>query len=199
MKKCLLFLSFILVCCYTTVLAQCNNVALGKPVTASGIYLSNIPANAVNGSCGDGWNSGGFATQSIDIDLISTYTINNINIMFDMSPNGTVNHQILTSPDMVTWTVADVITGYYVTGQLIERCYSSSPLTNVRGVRVNSLSSPSWIAIREMGVYTLSSPTTPTITASGPLTFCQAPLFLIHGAPAKQRKASRLILPEHTV
>ena len=172
MKKLLLFLSFIFV--YgSAVMAQCNNVALGKPVTASGVYLSNIPANAVNGSCGDMWNSGGYATQSFEIDLLSTYTINNINIMFSMSPNGTVNHQILTSPDMVTWTVADVVTGYYVTGQLIERCYSSSPLTSVRGIRITSLSSPSWIAIMEMGVYTLSSPTIPIISASGPLTFCQ--------------------------
>lgn len=154
-------------------MAQCDNVAIGKPVTASGTYLSSIPANAINGSCGDGWNSGGFAPQFIEIDLISTYTINNINIMFDMSPNGNVNHEILTSPDMIAWTVVDVATGFYVTGQLIERCYSNAPLTNVRGVRINSLSSPSWIAIREMGIYTLSTPATPTITANGSLTLCQ--------------------------
>lgn len=173
MKKIALFFSFIFVCCYISVTAQCDNVAIGKPVTASGVYLSNVPANAINGSCGDGWNSGNFAQQFIEIDLVSTYTINNINIMFDMSPNGNVNHEILTSPDMVAWTVVDVATGFYVTGQLIERCYSSAPLTNVRGVRINSLSSPSWIAIREMGIYTLSAPATPTITANGPLTLCQ--------------------------
>lgn len=173
MKKIALLFSFIFVCCYSSVMAQCDNVAIGKPVTASGTYLSSIPANAINGSCGDGWNSGGFAPQFIEIDLISTYTINNINIMFDMSPNGNVNHEILTSPDMIAWTVVDVATGFYVTGQLIERCYSNAPLTNVRGVRINSLSSPSWIAIREMGIYTLSSPATPTITANGSLTLCQ--------------------------
>lgn len=173
MKKSVLFFAFIFACYYTTVMAQCDNVAIGKPVTASGTYLSNIPAYAINGSCGDGWNSGGYATQFIEVDLISTYTINNINIMFDMTPNGNVNHEILTSPDMVAWTVVDVATGFYVTGQLVERCYSSAPLTNVRGVRINSTSSPSWIAIREMGIYTLSAPTTPTITASGPLTICQ--------------------------
>lgn len=173
MKKIVLLFSFIFVCCYSSVMAQCDNVAIGKPVTASGTYLSSIPANAINGSCGDGWNSGGFAPQFIEIDLISTYTINNINIMFDMSPNGNVNHEILTSPDMIAWTVVDVATGFYVTGQLIERCYSNAPLTNVRGVRINSLSSPSWIAIREMGIYTLSTPATPTITANGSLTLCQ--------------------------
>ncbi|MES2141184.1 MAG: PKD domain-containing protein [Bacteroidota bacterium] len=173
MKKIVLFFYFIFVCCYATITAQCDNVAIGKPVTASGVYLSNVPANAINGSCGDGWNSGGFAQQYIEIDLGSTYTINNINIMFDMAPNGNVNHEILTSPDMVAWTVVDVATGFYVTGQLIERCYSSAPLTNVRGVRINSISSPSWIAIREMGIYTLSAPATPTITASGSLELCQ--------------------------
>lgn len=173
MKKLNLFFSFLFVCCYTTIIAQCDNVALGKPVTASGVYPPNIAANAVNGNCGDMWNSGNYATQSLEIDLLSPYTINNINIMFSMSPNGNVNHEILTSADMVTWTVADVVTGFYVTGQLIERCYSSAPLTNVRGVRINSVTSPSWIAIMEMGIYTLSTPIIPTITASGPLTICQ--------------------------
>ncbi|MDP1747394.1 MAG: hypothetical protein Q8L90_17610, partial [Bacteroidota bacterium] len=173
MKKIALLFSFIFVCCYISVTAQCDNVALGKPVTASGVYPPNIAANAVNGSCGDMWNSGNFATQSLEIDLLSTYTINNINIMFSMSPNGNVNHEIWTSPDMVTWTMVDPITGFYVTGQLIERCYSSAPLANVRGVRVTSLASPSWIAIIEMGIYTLSAPATPTITANGPLTLCQ--------------------------
>lgn len=154
------------------VFAQCTNVAIGKPVTASGVYLGNVPPNAVDGNCGTSWNSSNFAPQFIQVDLQGTYTINNINVMFDMSPNGNVNHQVLVSPDMVTWSVADVITGFYVTGQLIERCYSNAPLTNVRGVRISSFSSPSWIAIIEMGIYTLSTPTTPIITPSGPLTFC---------------------------
>lgn len=173
MKNCALFFLFVFVCCYTTVFAQCNNVALLKPVTTSGVYLSNTPAKAVNGNCGDLWNSGSFAPQFFEVDLLSNYTINNINIMFSMSPNGNVNHEILTSPDMVTWTVVDNITGWYTTGQLIERCYSSNPLSNVRGIRVNSINSPSWIAIMEFGAYTLSAPTNPTITANGPLTFCQ--------------------------
>ncbi|MFH1321232.1 MAG: PKD domain-containing protein, partial [Bacteroidota bacterium] len=173
MKFFLHFLSFVFVCNYANIFAQCNNVALNKPVTTSGFWLSNTPDKAVNGSCGDAWNSGDYAPESIEVDLLSTYTINNINVMFDMTPNGNVYHEIYTSPDMITWTLVDVMTGFYVTGQLIERCYSSSPLTNVRGVRIVSISSPSWIAIFEMGIYTLSTPAIPTITASGPLTFCQ--------------------------
>ena len=153
--------------------AQCDNVAIGKPVTGSGIYLSNVPANAINGSCSDGWNSGGFAVQTLEIDLLATYTINNINIMFDMVPNGNVNHEILISQDMLTWTTADVISGFFITGQLIEKCYSSAPLNNVRGVRIQSNASPSWIAIRELGIFTLSAPAQPVITASGPLSICQ--------------------------
>ncbi len=154
-------------------MAQCDNVALGKPATASNSIACCIPQYGVDGDCGLIWNAGNYAVQYIQVDLLATYTVNNINIMFEMSPNGNVNHEILTSPDMITWSVVDVVTGFYVTGQLVERCYSSSPLTNVRGVRINTTSSPSWIAIREMGVYTVSTPAIPTITASGPLTFCQ--------------------------
>ena len=173
MKKTELLL-FIIFCLFLNrTNAQCDNVAIGKPVTGSGIYLSNVPANAINGSCSDGWNSGGFAVQTLEIDLLATYTINNINIMFDMAPNGNVNHEILISQDMLTWTTADVISGFFITGQLIEKCYSSAPLNNVRGVRIQSNASPSWIAIRELGVYTLSAPAQPVITASGPLSICQ--------------------------
>lgn len=155
-------------------IAQCDNIALDKPVTGSSLgYGGTVLSNAVDGSCSSSWNSGWFAPQYIEIDLLSNYTINNINIIFDMTPDGNVNHEILTSPDMVTWTIVEVITGFYVTEQIIERCYSSSPLTNVRGVRINSISSPSWIAIYELGIYTLSAPTNPTITANGPLIFCQ--------------------------
>lgn len=166
-------------------IAQCDNIALGKPVTGSSPgWGGTVLSNAIDGSCSTSWNSGWYAPQFIQVDLLSTYTINNINIMFDMTPNGNVNHQILTSPDMVTWTVVDVITGFYTTGQLIDRCYSSAPLTNVRGVRINSVSSPSWIAIYEMGVYTLSAPTNPTITASGPLTFCQGDSVILTASTA---------------
>ncbi|MGB3947617.1 MAG: PKD domain-containing protein [Bacteroidia bacterium] len=166
---------FVLLLCFqvASTFAQCDNVALGKPVTASAELGSNPAQNAVDGDCSAIWNAGNFATQYIQVDLGALYTINNINIMFEMTPNGNVNHEILTSPDMVTWNVVDVATGFYITGQLIERCYSSSPLTNVRGVRINSITSPSWIAIREFGVYTLSTPQIPTISASGPLTICQ--------------------------
>lgn len=173
MKKTILFFFIFRIFYSTTVIAQCNNVALGKPVYVSNTYLNYIPAYAVDGSCGQMWNSGGYVPQFIEIDLLSAYTINNINMKVEMTPNGNVNHQIYTSPDMVTWTLADVVTGFLLTGQLIERCYSSSPLINVRGVRINSVTSNSWIAYSELGIFTLSPSTTAVINASGPLSFCQ--------------------------
>ncbi|MFZ4400682.1 MAG: LamG-like jellyroll fold domain-containing protein [Bacteroidales bacterium] len=157
------------------IFAQCNNVALGKPATASNyaVWAGAIPGAAVDGDCSNEWNAGTFAPQYWQVDLLSNYTVNNINIMFDMTPDGNVYHQILTSPDMITWTVVDTMVGYYYTNQLIERCYSAAPLTNVRGVRVNTLTSPSWVAIKDLGVYILSTQTQPTIASSGSLTFCQ--------------------------
>ena len=157
------------------VTAQCYNVALGKPATASNyaVWAGAIPGGAVDGDCNNAWNAGTYAPQYWQVDLLSTYTINNINVMFSMYPNGNVFHQILTSPDMISWTAVDTMVGYYYTNQLIERCYSSAPLTNVRGVRVNTLVSPSWVSIEEMGVYTLSTQAQPSITSNGGLSFCQ--------------------------
>ena len=171
--------------CSNVCISQCTNVALGKPATASNTWNSSHPAGlAFNGDCGSDWNAGAYATQWIQVDLQGTYTINNINLIVARFPNGNCTDIIYTAPNISgPWTQVDIITGNSVTGQRFERCYSSAPLTNVGAVKVATTSSPSWIAWYEIGVFTLSPPPTPTITASGPLIFCAGGSVVLTASP----------------
>jgi len=157
-------------------IGQCTNVALGKPATTNSgsAYFQNVPSRAVDGDCNNPWNAGGYATRWVQVDLQGTYTINNINLTVIMSPNGNCTHTIYTAPNTGgPWTAVDVIAGNRVNFEKPERCYSAAPLTGVGAVRVTTTTSPSWVAWAEIGVFTLSPPSTPSITATSPLTFCQ--------------------------
>ena len=154
--------------------SQCLNVALNKPATASSYYLNSTPSMAFNNNCSsDCWNSGGYSPAWLMVDLQGSYTVNNINLIVEQSPNGSSSHQILTAPTLAgPWTLVETITGYTSQGQLIQRCYNTSPLLNVGAVKISTLSSNSWIAWKEIGVFTNSS-SNASVSASGPLTFCQ--------------------------
>ena len=171
MRKYLIY--FLLIFSFN-VSSQCLNVALNKPATASSYYLNSTPSMAFNNNCSsDCWNSGGYSNAWLMVDLQGSYTINNINLIVEQSPNGSSSHQILTAPTLAgPWTLVETITGYTSQGQLIQRCYNTSPLLNVGAVKISTLSSNSWIAWKEIGVFTNSS-SNASVSASGPLTFCQ--------------------------
>ena len=171
MRKYLIY--FLLIYSFN-VSSQCLNVALNKPATASSYYLNDTPSMAFNNNCSsDCWNSGGYSPAWLMVDLQGSYTINNINLIVAQLPNGTSSHQILTAPTLAgPWTLVETITGYTYQGQLIQRCYNTSPLLNVGAVKISTLSSNSWIAWEEIGVFTNSS-SNASVSASGPLTFCQ--------------------------
>jgi len=63
-----------------------------------------------------------------------------------------------------------VLTGFTSFGQILVRDYSASPLLNVGAIKVQTTNSPSWVSWGEIEVY--SGSLSESITASGPLTFC---------------------------
>jgi hypothetical protein len=73
-----------------------GNLALGKPVTASG-ELPEAPATrAVDGLMANWWGSGGYPYQWIDIDLGSTASIARARLFVSQYPDGPTTHRILT-------------------------------------------------------------------------------------------------------
>jgi len=160
---------------YNVANAQCFNVALYKPATGTGPGSGGtVPGNAFDDKCTNSWNSGARPTQSIQVDLQGIYSINNIDLIVAMTPNGSCKHNIYTAPGITgPWTLVDGITGNRYSGEKLERCYYP-PLDNVGAIKVETVSSPSWVAWSEIGVYSVSPVVpAPTITASGPLTICE--------------------------
>ena len=180
MKKLNLLIILTLTTLYSN--GQLLNVALNKPATASGTYNTSTAAKAFDGLNPSSWGTAA-NTGWIQVDLQGSYTINNINLLVDQTPNGTTTHKIYTAPNITgTWTLVETITGVTSKGQLLERCYQSNPLLNVGAVKIETTNSPSWVSWTEIGIFaTLSSGQ--GISASGPLSFANGGSVTLTASP----------------
>jgi hypothetical protein len=129
------------------------NVARRKLATASSA-LAGFPASlAVDGQEGTVWNSGGFPVQWIEIDLGEPYTIASIRLTVEQSPAGETVHRVYgkgpgTGGDFVLLTT---LSG--VTESLDVLDYTpAEPLRDVQFIRVETITSPSWVGWREIEV-----------------------------------------------
>jgi len=128
-----------------------GNLALNRTVTAS-MSEQGPPALAVDGDETTFWGAGDFAPQWIEVDLGGPATITNIRLRVGQSPDDGTRHRVLaggTHNDLAEIHLFDQSThdGEWLVFQLPE------PLANVRFIRVETLSSPSWIAWLEIEVY----------------------------------------------
>jgi hypothetical protein len=127
-----------------------TNVALNKTATASASASGAPPSSAFDGNNTTAWNSRSYSAN-ITVDLAQARTVSKLILNPSQSPAGTTTHQIWVSPDMVNWKIVDISTQFTTNGVPFERKLSV-PETNVRGVRVVTTSSPSWVAWFEIAV-----------------------------------------------
>ena len=127
------------------------NLALGKPVHVSRQQADGAGSLAVDGDLGTLWNSGGGPTQWIEIDLGAEYNIQEISLITSQYPEGRTVHRILgrsASGQFVELTKFD---GNTADGQTL--VFSpADPMQNIRYFRVETVTSPSWVAWREIEV-----------------------------------------------
>lgn len=98
------------------------------------------------------FNSGGFAPQYVELQLPSPYTITSVALQVAQLPNGITHHQLFVGPTSNPTLLASNINGFTSSGEWINLTYSP-PLTNVRFLRLNTISSPSWVAWVKFLVY----------------------------------------------
>lgn len=98
------------------------------------------------------YNSGGYAPQYIELQLPSAFTITSVSLQVAQLPNGITQHQLFVGPTSNPTQLASNINGFTYSGQWINLTYSP-PLTNVRFLRLNTISSPSWVAWVKFLVY----------------------------------------------
>ena len=98
------------------------------------------------------FNTGTYAPGFVEIQLSGLYTVNIICLQVAQSPNGNTLHQIYVGTTTNPSTLVTTLNGYTSSGQWINLTYSP-PLTNVRFLRVNTVTSPSWVAWVKFLVY----------------------------------------------
>jgi hypothetical protein len=99
------------------------------------------------------WAAGGYPPQWIQIDLGAPVSIGRVRLFVSQYPDGSTTHRILTrATPGDPWDLKYTFAGATVDNQVLE--YSPVPSwTNVRYVLVDTQSSVSWVAWKEIEVY----------------------------------------------
>jgi hypothetical protein len=130
-----------------------RNLALGKPVSASASTPENPPALAVDGNRQTGWISGQNAPQWVEVDLGAATSVGRIRLIVSQYPaEGQTSHRVWargTSGDYRLLRQLDGVTRDNGVLDLVP----SAPWTDVRWVRAETVSSPSWVAWKEIDVF----------------------------------------------
>ena len=135
------------------VAAPGDNLAYQKPARASASLSAEPPAHAVDGNNSTQWGAGAHAPQWIQIDLGQVYHITEIRLMVEQWPEGDTVHVIRgRSPDVFAFV------HLHTFRQKTSGCdwlilTPEPPIAGIQIIRIETLSSPSWIAWREIQVY----------------------------------------------
>lgn len=129
-----------------------RNLALGASVTASSEYPGNPASLAVDGSWWSYWNSGDFPPQWIEVDLGAPVAVGEIKLGITQLPDCFTVHRLYARAEAGDpYTLLHEFAGFTV-DQLVLAYHAPSPAT-IRYVRVETSSSCSWVAWREIEVY----------------------------------------------
>jgi len=136
-----------------------ENLALGRPVTASASLADHPPGAAVDGDLDSYWGAGDFAPQWIEIDLGGAFTVDNIQLVTDQFPGGDTRHIVSgkgTEPG-AEFVPLHEFGRYTRTGEILG-CSPPTPWEGIRYVRIETVESPSWVAWRDVEVVRWTSP-----------------------------------------
>lgn len=98
------------------------------------------------------FNAGGHPPQWIELKLPDLYTIHNISLQVRQAPAGETIHNLYVGSTTNPTKLINTLDGYTTDAQWINLTYSP-PLTNVRFLRLHTISSPSWVAWIKFLIY----------------------------------------------
>ena len=128
-----------------------DNLAFGAAVTASRALPEEPPELAVDENTGTYWGAGAGPAQWIEIDLGEAQTVSTIRLMVSQSPAGETVHEIRVRDGTTSFETVHRFEGETADQQWL--IYTpETPLEAVRYIRVYTLSSPSWVAWREIEI-----------------------------------------------
>lgn len=140
-------------CCISSLNAQNagSNIALNKVATASSSTTQETPNRAFDGDVSTNWCAPA-NTGWIQVDLQNKSLVDSIRLYVNQAIAGNTVHEIKVSEDMVNWTLVKTLSEYTYNNQIITEKFDPV-LSNVRGVKINTTSSTSWVGWYEIEVY----------------------------------------------
>ena len=142
-----------------------RDIAGSKPAGASNALPGSPPEMAVDGLPATFWNSGHFAPQWIELDLEATVAVERLRLVVSQAPSGPTTHRVYGRGPTGGEVLLHEFSGITTEGQMLE--YSPpAPWTGIRFIRVETVTSPSWVAWREIGVYLANATSTGTVSGA---------------------------------
>ncbi len=129
-----------------------DNLAYQKTALASASLPEEPPANALDENSETQWGAGADAPQWIEVDLGGVYQITEIRLRVAQWPAGETVHRL--RGRTADGSLVDLHTFRQHTQQGDWLVYTPElPVEGIRSIRIDTLSSPSWVAWGEIQVY----------------------------------------------
>lgn len=130
-----------------------DNLAYGKPVTASRSLPAEPPHYAVDDNAGTQWGAGEGPVQWIQVDLQGSYRVTEVRLLVAQYPEGDTVHRL-----QVRVSGSDAFqTIHEFAGTTNDNIWLTfepdTPLEYVTQIRIQTISSPSWVAWKEIQIY----------------------------------------------
>ena len=130
-----------------------SNVALGRPVTASSAQADGPAEAAVDGDGDTLWNAGAGPPATIEVDLGSPIRVTEVRLRVSQFPAGATTHRV-SGREVLGGPSVELGTADGSTADNDVLTLTPDPtLPAVRFVRVETVTSPSWVAWREIEVF----------------------------------------------
>jgi hypothetical protein len=127
-----------------------NNIAKGRPVTVSAAIPGRPGSLAVDGSASTGWLSGGGPPGWIQVQLAGVSTVREVRLTVDQDPAGPTVHQVRFRING-QWQIVHTFSGQTKIGDVLTLALTP-PAVSVTDVRIDTVTSPSWVAWYEIEV-----------------------------------------------
>lgn len=122
-------------------------------VTASSTQAGSSPSYATDGNTSTGWNSGGYPTAWIQLDLGRTIALRKVRLRIGQSPSGYTSHRIFVGPNAGALRPVATLSGDTSDGQWLEFDGGERDTGTVRFIRIQTDTSPSWVSWNEIQVF----------------------------------------------
>lgn len=101
---------------------------------------------------GSGLSIGAYPPQYVQLEFPGLYNISSVYLQVGQLPNGVTRHQLSSGANLTSLTLVADMNNYTSSGQWINITFSPA-LTDVRFLRLDTLSGPSWVAWIKFIVY----------------------------------------------